>query len=591
MKKIVLLISVFALMQTVLYSQLLTPETVPTELKTHKVENTHIYSKDYKADFEFSFDSIVVSSWNDLYSDLRNQYKEEFIYNSAGKLTERRYFIYSENFEKWMLNTLVLSEYDEKNRLVSEVMLTWSTTEMQMVNSTKYTIVYDDNDNIIKTSSYYWKEEYQDYFKVYSYEYTYDENNRVLTQMYLYYDINSGIVNSGSKYLYEYDINGNLITRTDMFWDTYSSNWKNMYKGVSVYNAENLIIDNLNYSWDNINEIWVGSNRTSYGYNMNGLYNLFIYYNWNTVIENWQENYKTTYLYYLGTNLLHFITNFSWDSGMSAWVNSTQSENIFDGEMRVIESYYKYWDSSISNWISTQKTEYAYDDKDQKILEASYYWDNVLLIWMGNYMSEYNYDLNSNIIFNRSSFYDYALNDWVWSNKTHYVYDDKNNLTDMHTFNWNSIDEIWIDYYRNMYEYDILNSIDDIAAPPWYFSYFYYGNSMLLNAHFYNIVDNVFRLSSSSQYFYSDFHSNINEELTSNSLEIYPNPCSENIFLSLDTEELMLEMSIWDINGRVLYNEIIDNNSIVSIKDLATGMYLLKISDGDKEFNEKLIKK
>lgn len=73
-----------------------------------------------------------------------------------------------------------------------------------------------------------------------------------------------------------------------------------------------------------------------------------------------------------------------------------------------------------------------------------------------------------------------------------------------------------------------------------------------------------------------------------NKLEIYPNPATENIYISSNIE--IKNMKILDLNGReVSSKEITENN--VNIGDLAKGIYLLQVMDITGKITvEKLIK-
>jgi hypothetical protein len=115
---------------------------------------------------------------------------------------------------------------------------------------------------------------------------------------------------------------------------------------------------------------------------------------------------------------------------------------------------------------------------------------------------------------------------------------------------------------------------------------------MLLQSEHYGTLSSsdVFQILVSYSYYYSDAENSVDSETVSEELDIYPNPCSDNFYLSLDTDEDILDLSITDIHGRLIRYNKIENNTIIPVADLASGVYFLKISDGSNIYNKKLIK-
>lgn len=78
-----------------------------------------------------------------------------------------------------------------------------------------------------------------------------------------------------------------------------------------------------------------------------------------------------------------------------------------------------------------------------------------------------------------------------------------------------------------------------------------------------------------------------------NLLSVYPNPVSERLFI--DSDESISQnasVSLFDITGKQLYSVDINriNNFGLDMSGYTAGMYLLKITDGEKSFNHKIIK-
>ncbi len=88
----------------------------------------------------------------------------------------------------------------------------------------------------------------------------------------------------------------------------------------------------------------------------------------------------------------------------------------------------------------------------------------------------------------------------------------------------------------------------------------------------------------------------INEHENWNALELWPNPVSEEINLSLiGSRSNRLQLSVIDLNGRVVKsssNAIAKGNNRYSlpVNDLESGMYLLRISNDNNEISRRFVK-
>lgn len=71
----------------------------------------------------------------------------------------------------------------------------------------------------------------------------------------------------------------------------------------------------------------------------------------------------------------------------------------------------------------------------------------------------------------------------------------------------------------------------------------------------------------------------VGETSASNST-LYSNPLSEKITIAWNYFNTTLNLSIFDVEGNVVFQRRISNNSTVSLKDLNDGVYLYKLSDG-----------
>ena len=81
------------------------------------------------------------------------------------------------------------------------------------------------------------------------------------------------------------------------------------------------------------------------------------------------------------------------------------------------------------------------------------------------------------------------------------------------------------------------------------------------------------------------------EELTKNSMSIFPNPVKENFKIQLNNNQKIKVIRIFDINGRLvkLMNINLSSNQY-NISSLKSGIYFLIIETDELQYQKKLIK-
>ena len=72
-------------------------------------------------------------------------------------------------------------------------------------------------------------------------------------------------------------------------------------------------------------------------------------------------------------------------------------------------------------------------------------------------------------------------------------------------------------------------------------------------------------------------------------MELYPNPVRGNSVNLKVSSKTALTYTLYDISGRELSQGKVTNQSI-PLQNLASGVYLVKLNDGQKAFTKKLIK-
>ena len=91
----------------------------------------------------------------------------------------------------------------------------------------------------------------------------------------------------------------------------------------------------------------------------------------------------------------------------------------------------------------------------------------------------------------------------------------------------------------------------------------------------------------------NDFTTGLPQYLTENDLNIYPNPVSDKLTVSLRTNSFQVtSMAVFDINGKLINTQAVSDNQIeMNTQSLAAGSYFLRLSDGKNSVTTKFVKK
>lgn len=91
----------------------------------------------------------------------------------------------------------------------------------------------------------------------------------------------------------------------------------------------------------------------------------------------------------------------------------------------------------------------------------------------------------------------------------------------------------------------------------------------------------------------ADIGTGLPQYLTENDLVVYPNPVSDNLNVTLQTNAFQVtNLAVYDLNGKLVMSQPVSDNRIsVSANGLAAGSYFLRLSDGTSSVTTKFVKK
>ena len=94
----------------------------------------------------------------------------------------------------------------------------------------------------------------------------------------------------------------------------------------------------------------------------------------------------------------------------------------------------------------------------------------------------------------------------------------------------------------------------------------------------------------SSMYFSSDCASALVDELTSETVLIYPNPAKNHITVNLNgLEETHTILKMYDLSGKVVFEKRSTSTTTLDVSDFAKGVYTLEASTSDKVVRRKVV--
>ena len=76
----------------------------------------------------------------------------------------------------------------------------------------------------------------------------------------------------------------------------------------------------------------------------------------------------------------------------------------------------------------------------------------------------------------------------------------------------------------------------------------------------------------------------------SHALSLYPEPATNELHLLLDGNSEIVSVQVSDLRGAAVTTARYDGNGTFDVSNLAKGMYLLNVSDGNQTFRQRFVK-
>ncbi|MFO7669717.1 MAG: T9SS type A sorting domain-containing protein [Bacteroidales bacterium] len=409
-------------------------------------------------------------------------------------------------------------------------------------------------------------------------EYRYDSKGNLLED--LYYEWNTDHWENSMKYEFTYDTDGNKTLNVSYLWN--GSGWENTAE------KDEYTYDNHGDQIQHINSLWVGNQYESFiknmfTYDINRNNTQVVQYLWDG--SEWANWSKDEFIYD-NKNMLTMSVIYDWDG--SQWINTNKYDFIYDSNDQMTEIISAEWDGD--NWMKTGKYTDIYDSNG-KITESYFSkWEAEQWVIFG--IINYTYDSSGNLVL-----YVVNLEDSIIYREES-VYDELGNRTENAIFELNMDSGLLEKALKNEYTYDNSFSYEDLILPIAFIEVEGGFDEELIFKHKLMHLIN-YEGDGESWVFDSDYFleyseqeiTGIRESKSENQLSLYPNPANGQVTFTLDSAVDRFRVEIFDIQGKMVISQTVENNKPVSIESLHEEIYFYRLNAQGQPYSGKLMVK
>lgn len=281
----------------------------------------------------------------------------------------------------------------------------------------------------------------------------------------------------------------------------------------------------------------------------------------------YQNGTLWTYVYDHYTDQLVAL-NMQTADAYDGWVDVERDLYYYDSNGNLSEDIFSLWHAD-NGFMPNSKKTYAYNSSSQLKNITSYGYDYQVNDWRSEQRSVFHYNENGNN--DRELIQWGGASGWANLEKVKRSYDDSNKLTNATYFYWQGSD--WV---KNGVENFNYNNQGSLKLSTWKsflngqlnvgtrFRYFYHsGAERLVN----NASEAISPVSATS------------------SVIVYPNPSNGNFTVNLDNKPV-LNLEIYNSRGEKVLEQ---RSGEVDLRNVSKGMYFIRVYDGQKMHQEKIL--
>jgi hypothetical protein len=400
---------------------------------------------------------------------------------------------------------------------------------------------------------------------------------------------------SRMRTLYIYDEENRKYSYELMFRSPSDTIWAYYTKVIYTFDDENYIVQAVYYQGHN--QDWTLRFKDEYEYDDNHRGTITISSNWDAGTNQYvfSTKYESTYDEN-GNRITHLLCTF--DTAINDWKNLWNEEYTYDIEHRLIMDVGYWWNNDGQFWSGADSTVYQYTNGN----ESKYYyvsdstgwrpslkyittWDNTQKRsidsykyignseWLFNKTEETTYNELGNIILQES--YKLSEFDSLWKGdiKKEYIYNEQNQLLATNQYSWSQSTGLWVDHVNS------INVYDEYGVK-FYTCFFVWDNALSL-----------WYKDSSQLFYYSSTSSIGDSELPHLFVQVFPNPCRNQISIDFESNENeCADYQIFSVTGKLVDAGSVEKANPISVEKLNSGLYLIQAQSGSRIYMGKFIK-
>jgi hypothetical protein len=271
---------------------------------------------------------------------------------------------------------------------------------------------------------------------------------------------------------------------------------------------------------------------------------------------------------------------------------STKEDFIYDDNDFLIEqiSYFTGFDE----WLNYRRSEFI-NDVNGNILQKTTYKSTTGSDWI--YDSREDREYNFIGLITKLIYINYvdSTDQWVNDQRLDYVYDTYENLVESITLHWDTISGEWLSISKTELNYNLDFMLDDVLLPASWpeFGVAYdirplYKN-LLVEVNYFSKNDAAWKNEDREIYYYGERDVSAISENPFIDINIYPNPVDDVISITgIDLSKPTL-IKFFDLHGKLLLIQNIDENNRIDVSYLDQGLYICKINQDGRTTNHKIL--
>jgi hypothetical protein len=345
------------------------------------------------------------------------------------------------------------------------------------------------------------------------------------------------------------------------------------------YDSNNLILVQ-DYDWDDSLNVWVTIGKEENIYDSAG--NLHIVTEFDFINNAWENEGKTVFTYDSNNNIFEefylSFYNLSWDS-------NTVKKYYYDSNNNLSEMI--WLEHNGIEYTPKEKQQFTYDSNYNKLEEIIYMYDNM---WENFEKKTNTYDTHNRRI--QQIEYEGQDSTWEFREKTITTFDSIGKITEEIVQEWDADSTQWFNRVKFQFSYNENFSFNDLVLPNGFnddeTNWFNYRLDQL-QAFLYDSLNNEI-LFANYEFYYSQRNILDLLDLEELSFQIFPNPTSDYLNFSFQSNSNRNTFELYDLKGRKVMTSTIRSGEQLNMSSLTNGIYLYNINIDGKRQSGKIIK-